>query len=71
MQEIVTRFFLSQQVRWDLILRVSREINDMLNFEVQFAAFDAENNVVFKKNKKKHRFFDNFNWCAPLITALD
>ena len=29
MQEIVTRLFLSRQVRWDLILRVSRKIHDM------------------------------------------
>ena len=36
MQEIVTRLFLSRQVRWDLILRVSRKIHDMFNLFTLF-----------------------------------
>ena len=41
MHKALTRLFSSRQVRWDLILRVSRKINDMfLVYTIQMGNFE-------------------------------
>ena len=49
MQKTVTRLFLSRQVRWDLILRVSRKINDLfLVYTIQLGNFEPIPTIFLK-----------------------